>query len=390
MVVHAIMPLFMRIYNMEAPMKLTERVSWLMDRLQGTLFPSFEKCYETKLTEHEERLIKILEIVRVEKYVFKKADNQWLGRKLKDREAIARAFVAKKVYKHKHTSLLIDELKRSPNLKRICGFDETSTVPCEATFSRAFSEFAKNCLGERVHDALIEQHLKTQLVGHISRDSTAIEGREKPVKKARTEKKEKAAKKKGRPKKGEVREAGEEKRLDRQLKQSVEDALKELPVVCDVGCKQNSKGYKESWTGYKLHLDVNDCGLPISAVLTSASVHDSQVAIPMIKMTSSKVSYLYDLMDSAYDAGQIYEASRKLDHVPLIDKNRRGGEVVPMAPHEAIRYNERTVAERCNSRLKEDFGARDIMVRGHEKVKQHLMFGIIALFADMLIKLSAN
>lgn len=137
-------------------------------------------------------------------------------------------------------------------------------------------------------------------------------------------------------------------------------------------------------------MDVNDCGLPVSVVLTSASVHDSQVAIPMIKMTSSKVSYLYDLMDSAYDAGQIYEASRKLDHAPLIDKNPRGGEAIPMAPHEAVRYNERTVAERCNSRLKEDFGARDVMVRGHAKVKQHLMFGIIALFADTLIKLSAN
>lgn len=368
-------------------MKLIERVSWLMGRLQGSLFPSFERCYETKLTEQEELLIKILEIAGVEKHVFKKADNQWLGRKLKDREAIARAFVAKKVYKHKHTSLLIDELKRSPNLKRVCGFEETRSLPCESTFSRAFSEFAKSSLGDRVHNALVEAHLKTQLVGHISRDSTAIEGREKPVKKA---KKEKKAKKKGRPRAGEVREAKEEKRLDRQINQSVEEALKEIPTVCDVGCKQNSKGYKESWVGYKLHVDVNDCGFPISAVLTSASVHDSQVAIPMIKMTSAKVDYLYDLMDSAYDAGQIYEASKKLDHVPLIDRNPRGGEAIPMSPHEKERYKERTVAERFNSRLKEDFGARDVMVRGHKKVKQHLMFGIIALFADQLIKLATN
>ena len=78
-------------------------------------------------------------------------------------------------------------------------------------------------------------------------------------------------------------------------------------------------------------------------VLTSASVHDSQVAIPLMKMTSSKVDYLYDLMDSAYDAQPIYEVSRGLGHVPLIDKNPRGKEVLPMAPHEALRYNERTV-----------------------------------------------
>jgi hypothetical protein len=37
-------------------------------------------------------------------------------------------------------------------------------------------------------------------------------------------------------------------------------------------------------------------------VLTSASVHDSQVAIPLMTTTSARVFYLYDLMDSAYDA----------------------------------------------------------------------------------------
>lgn len=49
----------------------------------------------------------------------------------------------------------------------------------------------------------------------------------------------------------------------------------------------------------------------------------------MMKMTSAKVEYLYDVMASAYDAGQIYEASKKLDHVPLIDRNPRGGEAIP-------------------------------------------------------------
>jgi len=45
------------------------------------------------------------------------------------------------------------------------------------------------------------------------------------------------------------------------------------------------------------------------------------------------------------------------------------------------------VAERFNSRLKEDFGAGNVMVRGAKKVKLHLMFGVIALFADQLLKL---
>ena len=35
--------------------------------------------------------------------------------------------------------------------------------------------------------------------------------------------------------------------------------LADLPTACDVGGKNNSKGYKETWTGYKLHIDVA-CG----------------------------------------------------------------------------------------------------------------------------------
>ncbi len=103
-----------------------------------------------------------------------------------------------------------------------------------------------------------------------------------------------------------------------------------MPTRCDVGCKRNSKGHQESWIGYKLHLDTIDGDLPASALLTSASVHDSQPAIPGAA-TAQRVTSLYDLMDSAYDAPQIHAFSRRLGHVPIIDPNPRGGEKVPGA-----------------------------------------------------------
>jgi hypothetical protein len=50
-------------------------------------------------------------------------------------------------------------------------------------------------------------------------------------------------------------------------------------------------------------------------------------------------------------------------------------------------YNERTVViERFNSRIKEEFVADNVMARGAQKVKMHLMFGVPALFADHQIK----
>jgi len=38
--------------------------------------------------------------------------------------------------------------------------------------------------------------------------------------------------------------------------------------------------------------------------------------------------------------------------------------------------------------MKEEFCGRSVMVRGADKVMQHLMFGVIALFADKLLKVT--
>ena len=367
-------------------MKLKEAVSWLRGTLQRNLIPGLEECCERLLTDKEQQLVSILELLQIEN-VTGHPRPQRFGRKKRGRQAMARALVGKAVYNHPTTCATIEALKTSPVFRRICGFAGREDIPSEATFSRAFKEFAKIGLGEKVHQALVAQWVTPELVGHISRDATAIQGREKPV--AKPKPPQPAPRKKGRPRRGEVREPKPETRLERQCRQSAPEALAELPVHCDVGMKKNSKGYKQAWVGYKLHVDVNDCGLPISAVLTAASLHESQVAIPLMKMTSERIDYLYDLMDSAYDAKPVYAVSRSLGHVPIIDRNGRGNEVTPLAPHEAVRYRERTVAERFNSRLKEGFGANNVMVRGALKVRLHLMFGLIALFADQLLKLAS-
>ena len=38
--------------------------------------------------------------------------------------------------------------------------------------------------------------------------------------------------------------------------------LDDLPTGCDVGTKKDSKGYKDTWVGYKLHIDVADGQIP--------------------------------------------------------------------------------------------------------------------------------
>jgi len=58
-------------------------------------------------------------------------------------------------------------------------------------------------------------------------------------------------------------------------------------------------------------------GIPITAIVTGANVHDSQVAIPMEKLTERKVSFLYSVMDSAYDAAPVAACITGKGRVPL-------------------------------------------------------------------------
>jgi transposase len=365
--------------------------TWL--NIQSSLFPWLSEELGP-LTAKQQELVTTLEVVRIEEFIY--SSRGFPGRPPQDRTAIARAFVAKMVYNMPTTRALLDRLETDIALRRICGWERKNDVPDEWTFSRAFAEFSESRLPERVHEAFISKSYEGEIVGHNSRDATAIEAREKPLKK---EPIEKVAAKRGRPKQGEERI----KPLTRIEKQangmSLADMLNDLPKACDVGTKKNSKGYKESWTGYKLHFDVADGGIPISVILTSASTHDSQVAIPLAKMSSDRVINLYDVMDSAYDVPQIHDMSRQLGHIPLIDVNPRRNQVLKkeitaendrcqLVGHktaEAIRYNERSTVERVNARLKDEFGGRVVRVRGHAKVMCHLMFGVLALTANQML-----
>lgn len=348
---------------------------WLIPRLEEEL---------GALTEKHEQLVTVLGMLEIEKAVGCRAG--MVGRPAHDRGTIARAFVAKAVYNLGTTRALLDLLKTDTRLRRICGWERQSEVPEEWVFSRAFAEFARTELPQRVHAALIAQTQKERLIGHISRDATAIAARERPVPKA-----EKVpavvANGKKRRKRGEPKQPSEMTRIERQRTMTLAEMLADLPTDCAVGCKTNSHGRKETWRGYKLHLDVADGQIPISCWLTSANLHDSQVAIPLATMTAARVTSLYDLMDSAYDCVHIGEHSRGLGHVPIIEKLQRGAGRVPMEPHRALRFDERTTVERVNSRLKDEFGGRHVRVRGYCKVMAHLMFGILVLSVDQILRL---
>ena len=187
------------------------------------------------------------------------------------------------------------------------------------------------------------------------------------------------------------------------------------------------QGHTQNWRGYKQHIDVADGQIPISCVLTSASLHDSQAAIPLATITNQRVTSLYEVMvsglpvevcfanmDAAYDAKEIREHCESLGHVSLIDPVQKAVPIVHRTSQDSLRgydkrrklpqtmprkiprfttaqeerYKIRTMSERVNARLKDEFGGRTTRVRGASKVMAHLVFGILALTVDQLLRLA--
>lgn len=348
-------------------------LSHFVRHMQQELFPGLEETLGF-LSSAERRVVEVLELVQVERLI----DGPVRGRRGRpscDRRPIARAFVAKAVLGLSSTRALLETLEGSPALRKMCGWSHPTHLPTESTFSRAFSQFSDTDTGQRIHELLVAEVFEGHIVGHIARDSTAIEVLERPPSR----------------KKGEKRKR--QKPTDRLARQAagmkLEDMVSELPTNCAWGCKTNSRGHKYFWPGYKLHVDWADCGIPVSCLLTSASLHDSQVAIPLAVMTSQRITSLYDLMDSAYDSSLIRQHSESLGHVPITEMVRRGtfDRRPALQEFRLQRLRIRTVAERGFGHLKESFGARFVRVRGARKVAAHLMFGILALCALKILNL---
>lgn len=385
-------------------MQLTPQLAFLQTAhvFQQHLFPRLEAELGT-LSPQLQLLSAVINLIPLESALH--ARRAPTGRPARDRAALATAFLAKAVLNLPTTRQLIDRLKTDSPLRRLCGWHCPTALPHESKFSRAFALFAHSELPQQLHAALIASTQKDRLIGHIARDSTAIEARERVPEvlleqKRQSKKRGKTKRKKGPLPKAKAADRGT--RIQRQRRQKLDTMLANLPSQCDIGAKRNSRGHDNHWRGYKLHLDVADGQIPISALLTSASVHDSQTAIPLMTMTSQRVQYLYELMDSAYDANEIHQHCLQLEHVPIIAVHGRRGTKKPSPLTKARppkptpeltwaqqeRYKERTMSERVNARLKDEFGARQIRVRGAAKVMAHLMYGVLALTVDQWMKLA--
>jgi len=375
---------------------------WLkVINLEQSLFPRLEESMGS-LSPKEEKLIKILDFAEIERFV----STVQITNPPKDREEMARAFVAKQVYNFQTTSALIDRLKIDRTLRVICGWRHRNKIPSESKFSRVFKEFSQQRIATKAHDLFIENYLSGTLFFYSSIDSTAIELREKSVMYGKSKKDVTSKRRQGRPKKGEELPPKKPSILQQQEKMSeVKEMLSLIGTECNTSIKQNSKGNRHKWTGGKLHLAVVDGDIPITALYSSASVHDSSLALPLICQSSQKVNYLYDLADAAYDTSIIRNYSIKHNHRPIIDINPKNSKKLkaqialsksekkilqPLKLYndsDDRHYNQRTSVERVNAYLKDSYGCSKIYYQGAQKVASVLAFAVLSVCITQSLKL---
>jgi hypothetical protein len=366
--------------------------------LENCLFPEIKE-YLGALSTKEEKLIKILDFAQIEKNVTVVT----ITNTPKDRVEIARAMIAKSVYNMQTTRDLIDRLHSDRTLRVLCGWRYKSDIPSESKFSRVFKELSDLKIAQKTHEQFVKEYLSDTLFIYNATDATKIPLREKPVK---IEKEEKPKNKVGRPKKNEKREPVKPKILEQQRDMNTtEDMLSLVSTQCGIGIKQNSKGNREVWIGGKLHTSVVDGDIPITAFYSGANVHDSSVALPLMNETSKRVPYLYDLQDAGYDSDIIREFSVKNNHKPIIDINPKNSKVlkqiIQLQKDEKEKfeffnlptslddhhYNQRSMVERVNKYLKDDFGCNTIYYQGATKVASVLAFGILSVCIHQSLKL---
>jgi hypothetical protein len=134
-------------------------------------------CFEEYLTDEYRTFLQMLRVIEsalppiMRRYA-------GVGRKPYQYLPLIRSNFAMRYFKIGQVKTLIQRLKGEPNLRLLCGFDK---VPGKATFSRYFSEFAKTDFLHETLDRMVKKAHADTIVLHVSRDSTAIEAREKAV-----------------------------------------------------------------------------------------------------------------------------------------------------------------------------------------------------------------
>lgn len=205
------------------------------------------------------------------------------------KEALFCAFVVMKCEGFAQVSDLCDYLDNNRLIAHYCGFDITKPLPSCWTYGR----FLKNLDNELLKLVMQRQVLQLTKLGIV--DASFIGLDSTPVKANTTQNNPKSFAP------GRFSTENQPK-ADRDCRLGVKAASN----------KEGEKNYECYW-GYKNHVLCDTItGLPLFEMTTPANVHDSEVAVDMLRKTNSFLSIreCYFIGDAAFDVKSIYNVIR--------------------------------------------------------------------------------
>lgn len=273
--------------------------------------------------------------------------------------------------RHETMKDTLSAIRISPDLKKALFLH--GDVPSESTMSKRTYELMEHIDQRRMAVTMCEG----KIILNASIDSSICQAREKAV----NNKKEASSGdgsqcmikgKRGRPKKGSEEEKAIQERREAEAKAyeekrnanqelSPEELLSSLGLEtrCSWTAKTNSLGKRQWFREYKIHILADDNGMIASYLITGASVHDSKVAIYLMKCFPY---FCYALMDKGYVSREIEDFCTDAGHMAIID--RRSNQKGQLSEREAEIYKKRTTVERSNSSFKECFLPPRLRFRG--------------------------
>lgn len=291
---------------------------------------------------------------------------RWTGRPGWSVRALWRSYLASFVLNHGTTNDLIRRLQDDAELRDLCGFD---ALPSRWTFNRFVSrlshhaelvEQAIGSLADRLHSALPD------FGKGVAIDASVVRSWSRPDRK---------------------------------------------PAPSDPEASWTAKGYgrKEWYWGYKLHLSVDaKYELPISAIVTTASRHDSMELLELVAVGKQRHAWFspeYVTADAGYDSLAIADGlTRVIKTVPIIairktkdrkhaprpDDPRHFPPIPRDTPEWKALYSTRQSVERAFSRLKQHRALDSHCRRGLRKVRLHALMSVLTMQVTAASRLAAG
>ena len=201
------------------------------------------------------------------------------GRPPCERAVLAGAFIAKAVFNIPTTSLLIEMLSADKTLRRLCGWQRADAGAEQVDVFAGFRGVRRRRFAIAVARGADPRHPfgsfgRTYLV--TARRSRRVKNRRNQTSRQRNQNPNLSVAVPA----GELRPPPPPSRIERQRGMTLAAMLADLPGPA-MWAPNAMPRVQETWISSPSPVDTADGEIPISCVLTAASVHDSQVAIPL-------------------------------------------------------------------------------------------------------------